>query len=254
MIDKYIRRDYSEHVEVFHITYLQFSKRYKPTNTEPKDKADFKPQQYFKVEVGENLDNISKVNFIVTHDLDAKKVLNYLPKCIRIKNAFPGEPQSMKLRKTFVARLHKFNRLKNPHEFYYSELQLYKPFDNEALLYPDSLERCKELYEDLSPHNNIRKISNIKRVLMEHLEIVEEGMDNAKDIIESNAGLVLDNKMEQENAEYENEGYEEHGDFIAKDPDVFENVDSSGVSGAVYKKIELDTNSSSSCVIKNLWK
>ena len=80
----------------------------------------------------------------------------------------------MKLTKPHVARLHKFNQEKNPNEFYMSELELYLPFMDEETLHPDSLENCKALYDERSVHNGQRKISNTKKIVMEHLEIVEE--------------------------------------------------------------------------------
>ena len=75
----------------------------------------------------------------------------------------------MRLRTIKVARIHKFNQVKNPHEFNYSELQLYTPFRNEAELEPDCFEKCKLKYEEVSEHNGLRKVTNVKKVLMEHL-------------------------------------------------------------------------------------
>ena len=54
---------------------------------------------------------------------------------------------------------------------------------------------------------------------MEYLEVVVEGTVKAKDLIESNVGVTLDNANEHENADCETEEVEEHEDFFVKDPD-----------------------------------
>ena len=142
----------------------------------------------------------------------------------------------MKLRSTVVARLHKFNQTKSPHEFYFSELQLYKPFIDETNLCPDSLEDCKNLYDQISEFNGRSEVSNVKRILMEHLEDVEAGTERAKEIIESNAGVTMDAEHEQDNADCEDEEIQEHPDFVAKNPDSLENQN---VTANHYKRVEL---------------
>ena len=183
--------------------------------------------------------NSSKLDFIITHDFEAKDMVHFLPKYVKIQDPLPGEPQFVKLRKCLVARLHKFNRIKNPHEFVYSELQLYYPFHDENMLFPDSLDSCEALYNEISIHNGVRKVTNVKRILMEHLETVEEGNEKATEMIESNAGVILDNAIEQDNADCEDEGLEQHEDFVFKCPD---GLDHSDISTNLYKKIELYTS------------
>ena len=57
---------------------------------------------------------VEDLDFIVTHDISTlEEVL--LPKVISLNNLKPGEARFMRLRSTQVARIHKFNRLKNPH-------------------------------------------------------------------------------------------------------------------------------------------
>ena len=45
-----------------------------------------------------------------------------------------------------VLRLHKFREDKNPHEYFFSELLLYRPWRNEAELHPHDLEACLGLF------------------------------------------------------------------------------------------------------------
>ena len=234
LIDKYMRRDTTDHPEVYDITYLQFAKRYCSTRTDPKNDEDFRPKEYVKSD--ESIDNL---DFIVTHDFEIKSVIHKLPKYIAINDPQPGEAKFMKIRKTCVARLHKFNQLKTPHEFYYSELQLYRPFTNEEMLSYSSFEQCKDLYDEVSSHNAIRKVTNVKRILMEFLESVEEGTEKAKNVLDSTAGVILDNADEQDKAECEAEDLEEHDDFLVKNPDDLDVCQLLPDSGNLYKKIEL---------------
>ena len=218
---------------------MQLSKRYTPTRTEPKDDKLFKPEEYVKTDGG--IGKYAKLDFIVTHDFDERNVVKLLPKYIKINKVEPGEPKFMKLRRTLVARLHKFNKTKTPHEFYYSELQLYRPFVKEDELSPDCLEGCKKIYDNISEYNQLRKVSNVKRILMEHLEAVEDGTDKANELMESNAGVTMDAENEQANADCEDEELVEHPDFLAKNPNNLEHAESEGTTGSAYKKIQLYT-------------
>ena len=148
----------------------------------------------------------------------------------------------MKLRSMVVARMHKFNKIKNPHEFYLSELQLYKPFINEDHLCADSLESCKIIYDDKSDHNGLNKITNVKRILMEHLEDVEEGTEKAQEEINSKIAASLDAANEQDNADCENEELCEHPDFLAKDPSDLDVGQSTTPANSSFKKIALYSN------------
>ena len=73
-----MRRDTTDHPEVYDITYLQFAKRYCSTRTDPKNDEDFRPKEYVKSD--ESIDNL---DFIVTHDFEIKSVIHKLPKYIR---------------------------------------------------------------------------------------------------------------------------------------------------------------------------
>ena len=64
------------------------------------------------------------INAFKATDYDKKEEAIELPEYILISDLKPGELPFMKLRKPQVLRYHKFKRNQNPHEFYYSELQL----------------------------------------------------------------------------------------------------------------------------------
>ena len=239
VIDKYGRRDLLENPENIEITYMQFSKRYNSTNIGPKKDEMFISKDFVKGESPNELAGLSKLDFIVTHEFEMKDALKLLPKFIKINNLRPGEPQFMKLRSIVVARIHKFNRTKKSHEFYLSELQLYKPFLNEDDLAPDSLENCKKIYDEISDHNGLRKITNIKRILMEHLESVEEGTERAQDEVSSKVAAGLDAAIEQDNADCGDEDMCEHPDFLAKDPTDLDIGQSTSQQNRSFKKITL---------------
>ena len=74
---------------------------------------------------------------------------------------------------------------------------------------------------------------------MEHLETVDEGTERAKEVIESNAGVILDAANEQENAECEAEELIDHPDFLVKDIDQLDNMQMESTNKRQYKKIEL---------------
>ena len=63
----------------------------------------------------------------------------------------------MKLReKPLVLRIHKYNKTNNPHEFFYSELLLYKPWRNEETdLHLKDFELCLALFNDVEENEDI---------------------------------------------------------------------------------------------------
>ena len=198
LLDKYVRRDSSKHLEIKNLSYLQFCKRYVASRKGPKDDKQFQPEIYQKDSSG-GFGTFSEIDFIVTDDFQDKTTLYKLPKFIKISNLIPGEPGFMKLRSPMVARMHKFSQLKTPHEFYYSELQLYKPFSNEDELAPNDLDQCQNLYSETSSFNLLPKVINTKSILMKFLTEVEEGTEREQEILDSNAGAMLDPENEQDN-------------------------------------------------------
>ena len=79
MIDKYMRRDYSTHSDIFDITYMQFSKRYTVTRNAPKNEEKFKPKVFSRQNGYKDLKLVSNIDFIITDDFDERKDLKLLP-------------------------------------------------------------------------------------------------------------------------------------------------------------------------------
>ena len=239
MMDKFERKDCAVNLNLNDVTYLQFNVKYTSCNKEPKE-DDLRSEVFIRTKGNESLFRKAKeeLELVITHDFDfeQKKQYHYLPKFIRLRNVRPGEPRYMRRRSRLVARLHKFNATKNPHEFYHSELQLYSTYQHENELEPENLDKCKILYDQISEHNGLSKIQNVKSVLMKHLESVEEGTERAKEMYDSKVGDTLDPTIEQENDDCEEEGVTEHPDFAFKDPTEFYEVK---VETRKFKPIDL---------------
>ena len=189
-------------------------------------------------------------DFIITDKFEVETQVMSLPKFIKIKNVKPGEPRYMRLRAARVVRLHKFSREKTPHEYYFSELQLYMPFEKEEELEPQSLEKCKEKYDQIS-HNGKRKVFNVKSVLMEHLESVEDGTEKAQEMLSTCVGDTLDPAKEQEDDDCEEEGIHDYPEFMVKDPGEYNKIENVK-KGNIYKIIELYSDDKIEEITRNL--
>ena len=78
---------------------------------------------------------------------------------------------------------------------------------------PDCFERCLAKYNEISEHNGLRNVFNVKKILMEHLEDVMEGAEQAKELKNSDVGDNIDAQITQENIECENIGLQEHPSY-----------------------------------------
>ena len=118
----------------------------------------------------------------------------------------------MRKRSQKSIRYHRFNRTKNPHEWHYSELLLYLPFNDENELHPNDLEKCLGLYLD-----KIDSVTKIKKQVMPYLDGVIEAREKAEEFI-SSIGDELDSNKEKENDEADNLGQTDHPELNFKDP------------------------------------
>ena len=90
------------------------------------------------------------------------------------------------------------------------------PFHDENDFFPDDAERCKQLYESLSPHNNRRRIDNVKAILMKHLDSVEEGTERAHDTKNEEVGAMMDSTHAQEQDDSKDACYQESRHTVKK--------------------------------------
>ena len=208
--------DISENAQLSELTYLQFAMKYVSCKKEKMDPEKLRSKLLH--EGDEGFDMTDEMDLMVTHDFEVRKERFTLPDFIKLTNLKPGEPGYMRKRTRQVVRFHKIDSTKNPHEHYYSQLQMYTPFQDENDFFPDDAERCKQLYESLSLHNNRRRIDNVKAILMKHLDSVEEGTERAHDTKNEEVGAMMDSTHAQEQIDCELEGMSEYPDFAGIDP------------------------------------
>ena len=216
MIDKFERKDLSRNKYIRELSYTQFGMKYVSSNAKPKLDCDFESTVIREGLSGWNITD--EMNLIVTHDFEVRKERYTLPNFIELKDRRPGEPMYMRKRTRQVIRFHKINSTKHPHEYKYSQLQMYSPFNKEENLEPDNFENCESLFNQKSEHNNLLKVENVKSILMKHLEAVEEGTVRAHDTMNAAVGDMIDPALAQENEDCEDEGVADHPDFLFKDP------------------------------------
>lgn len=238
------------------LTYCQFVKMYQArswsqlTTEDRNEKVTSGQGNYastYEIDEGA-LNKEDNLNFLVTghneNTLISRK--RRLPEKITLKDKQPGESAILHLR-TFPRAISYFKQseARNPHEFYLQELQLFVPFKDETDLHPEDEERCKEMYE-----NKKNEIEIVKAQLMPFLKsaedarmIHEQNNENAENQLiedEDGVGLTLDPEKEQEIADAEEEGEEDHHDYLHIDPDLIEEQkDNETNKKVVCRKIEI---------------
>ena len=246
LIDKYERIDTSRNMHLLKLTYIQFAMKYTSSNVSVED------SEFLSKIVKQNEDDwelTDEMNLIVDHDFQIQTERYTLPKYIKLEPKRIGEPQYMRRRSRQVIRFHKINPNKYPHEYFYSQLQLYSPFRAEKELEPENLQKCKELFDKKSSHNNEKKIENVKSILMKHLDSVVEGTERAKDTMNSEVEDMIDPAFAQDQDDCEMEGFIEYSEFSHKDPS---NLEVCTEPKQSFRSIELYDMSTLDNLIKNL--
>ena len=231
VVEKYLRRP-----ACLNISLAQFVKRYSLAQTKPKkySRLQFfkdvrKPEKYHETIPNES-DNDSEseyesepYNSIDENDIvfdgtpfDPIRSIPLPPYIPLERQSGSGGIQWMRKRSQKSIRFHKYNKLKDTHEWHYSELLLYLPFHDEEELYPNDFNKCLGLYVE-----KFEKFSDIKSHVMPHLDMVIEAREKAEEFI-STIGEDLDSNKEQENEEAEQEGAADHPDLNFKDSTQFD--------------------------------
>lgn len=226
--DKYLRRPSCLEA----ITLSQFTKRYVPVSLKESDKEkevncvnkDLECPPTYGI----------KDNFIISPNVSERINLPYI---IELDgDSLPGESKYLKLRKPIALRYHKYKEMTEPHEFFFSEMELYTPFRDYSELYPEDIEKCQELY-------NSRKSSlqYTKSRVMEFLEVVEEARVTAEEMLNEEIAIQLDAEANQDNAECELLGNQENESFITMDSESLQRTtdDANVATEGVYKRIEI---------------
>ena len=236
IIDKYLRRP-----TCLNISLSQFVKRYEPVRKIPKKysvkqfyidvgKLDvyLNEKDAFSYESDDDSDSDNEFDTVVNEEKlipinEHEKIFDGEELDLESSTALPpfipliagndaGAFKWMKKRKPKAIRFHKFNRVKDPHQWYFSEMLLYLPFSNEEELFPENFDKCKALYD-----SKLDQINNIRGHVMPYLKSVIEARDRAHEFL-SNIGDQLDPNKEQIDEEDRAEGITEHPDLGHKDP------------------------------------
>ena len=164
--------------ELEHMCFAQFLIWYKPLST--------------KVKKTEN-EKFSSIKIVCPHLKNAVK----LPLVIHLKDSSLG---SMQLRQfSAVLKFHKFREDEEAHEFFYSELMLYKHWRSEDELRRDDFTACLALYQTPSPLNpEITIVESVKNILFPEMDNVETARAILADFTDDqrpcHIGDVLDNQ------------------------------------------------------------
>ena len=149
--------------------------------------------------------------------LDNGKKGKRLPKIIELQDPIPGEAFTMKKRRRAAALRFYKGYKKDPVRFMHQELMLYTPQRDEI-----PRESIEALY--LEEFQGELKVARVKRQVMPFLQSVEESrlmveeMQKQLDLDLTETGVNLDPQAEQENEECEEEGEQDHPDFLHLDP------------------------------------
>ena len=207
--DKYLKRPQY----LFYISFSQFAKCYSPAS-QVKDKDEDEESDEFEREDEETIERVKdevsensiESNFIIHHDIEKRKPLKQ--HVALVGKFYKGEPKFMKLRKKrLVIRYHKFKRLDETHEYMYSEMELYYIFKSpeERKKCEQDIDHCHRIY-----YENRASIKYVKSKVMPFLNHVEEGIDNAEQLVDNSVmGEELDPENLQQNEDDEQEQLKE---------------------------------------------
>ena len=190
--------------ELHNLTQIQFAKRYVSAQKLPEVKKE--PTQY------PCKDNLIHEDYIISRD---PKLRLPLPRTLVLNGEFTAkERQFMKLRRPVVVRLHKFKKDSEPHQFYFSELELFHIFESqkEEDLCKENLDYCLAVYQA-----NIDDINYVKKKTMPFLKLIEKGQELVKKGNIDDVGFVLDPEHEQMDEDCAVENVEHTDKFVSLD-------------------------------------
>merc|ERR1711954_459615 len=209
--DKYLRRPNI----LQHMTLAQFAKVYVAMRTTKKSNANESDSLSSNCPEA----NTIKDKFIISPRPSER---TGLPELVELDgNPAPKQCNFLKLRRPIALRYHKYKETTDPHQYFFSEMELYVPFHSESELFPDDFEKCERKYRECKNDILYRKSK-----IMEFLQMVEEGRENAEEILSEEIAEELDAENAQDNAECAEEGPSQVEEFIA--------MDSSNLAGTIY--------------------
>ena len=140
MLDKY--ENIPEDIQEI-LSYSQFVKRYDRAKTVPKAYQDSSDEykKYLHIQVTEEMERAG--DYIFDGNPEPHRLIS-LPEFIPVLDITDSDNiQWMKRRSPIVLRFHKFKVRTEPHQHYYSEMQLFLPFSQEGELFPEDVDQCR---------------------------------------------------------------------------------------------------------------
>jgi hypothetical protein len=240
MLSKYLRRD----EEVEQVCPVQYAKMFTSDSKieEKREKVDDGENELDSDDDSDDDDDDpeERFHYVITSNTQAQK--KRLPQVVELQWTYPKEPKYMRKRNyPAVLRFHKVNRDKDPDKYMLNELMLYTHYRDIKELQKDTLKKFQE--KDSATGKS--KIKIVKEQVMEHLESVEEARYNLQEAEKKldleRIGMILDSTLHQDNAECQEEGLEEHPDYLHLDPEDMGMVDEENAQQArsTYKAIEI---------------
>ena len=225
--EKYAARPY----QLRHMCLAQFISHYDMVQA-----TSVKDKQFSKDGCIEHICNCAK-------ECHCKKIVHwreeyeqYLPQYIKLRKNLGY----MKLRNDpSVLRYHKAREDKNPHEYAYSQLMLYRPWMKEKELPEKDYDACLDMLDELSEH-----LVSLQEKLFPHKKAVEEGraaLENFPDPRPTHIGDQLDPEKERENEEAAMEGLVEDEIFAGRNPgEEFSNEDSGfAPDRSIFRRVDI---------------
>ena len=252
LYDKYLKRPET----IKYMSMMQFAKRYVAGRFKAKNSDEQSSESEVDYESGDEEDSVDVDD--AENTIDADYIIHFnprrrkpLPKHIQLVGNFnSGELSQMKLiKKPKVVRLHKFKQYSEPHEYYYSQLELYYIFRSD-----DEREHCEE-NENICfmiYNSNIDQINYARNKTMPHMNYVEEAIEKAEELMnEGDIEEELDPEGAQDNANAEVEGGDDCEEFVAFDYNKHPK-DKAMTNSSLFKRVEVDTPESLHQQTRNL--
>jgi len=194
---------------------------------------------------------------------DTEKTLNCLPYLIQI-----GGPNMtyMKCRSNpLVLRTHKFKGDANIHEFFYSQLMLYKPWRSENELAENDFEKCLELFNEIDtlerekPENEqVTKIEKTMLTLFPNIKSVEEGRTKVAEAKSERAlhiGDEIDPALEQTEGDDNEIAMKLPEEFSHRDPLGYDEEDNNyhtSKEKVLFKRLDVSNHNEMLCSVRKL--
>ena len=147
-----------------------------------------------------------------------------------------------------ILRMHNFHEMKEPHEYFFSELMLYRPWRSEDELHPGDMKKCIQVFNETDDQeqatNNLPKISKLQQVKTKifpyknNIEMARTLLEHMPDQRAQHIGDLLDPEFEQDNEKQDLVPDEE---YAVRDPTDLVDTDVQKFKSdkSIYKNVDI---------------